>query len=186
MPLFSRAVLEAKPITVMYTDAKVEGQSIKLILDSDQLDHRVDQAANAKIITADRATKTSIGKIDNFPFEVNGIVTPIKVLVMEATQYQALVGTPANISRLTHMCTGHKLLIELEEKKEKPIWEAYQGKQKEELIWETDDLTWTDNEQKKPSSWEWKEEKGKGKERKEKNTQANNTYIPYQSIADPN
>ncbi|KAG9295508.1 hypothetical protein G9A89_013537 [Geosiphon pyriformis] len=58
-----------------------------------------------------------------------------------------------------------KLLIELEEEKEKPIWEAYQvlwadekhnkllpilswdnnnkekGKQKKELTWETDDLT---------------------------------------------
>ncbi|KAG9291680.1 hypothetical protein G9A89_022099 [Geosiphon pyriformis] len=51
MLLFSEATLEAKPITAMYTDAKVEGQSIKLILDSgsagsiitrqlmDQLDH---------------------------------------------------------------------------------------------------------------------------------------------------
>ncbi|KAG9295884.1 hypothetical protein G9A89_006623 [Geosiphon pyriformis] len=33
-----------------------------------------------------------IGEIDNFPIEVNGIVTSIKILVMEATQYQALVG----------------------------------------------------------------------------------------------
>ncbi|KAG9297542.1 hypothetical protein G9A89_001483 [Geosiphon pyriformis] len=32
--LFSGAALEAKPITMMYTNAKVEGQSIKLILDS--------------------------------------------------------------------------------------------------------------------------------------------------------
>ncbi|KAG9304679.1 hypothetical protein G9A89_021459 [Geosiphon pyriformis] len=34
IPLFSGATLEAKPITVMYTDAKVKGQFIKLILDS--------------------------------------------------------------------------------------------------------------------------------------------------------
>ncbi|KAG9296083.1 hypothetical protein G9A89_011935 [Geosiphon pyriformis] len=119
MPLFNKAVLEAKPITVMYTNAKVEGQFIKLILDSglagsiitqqlmDQLDCRVDRAASARIIIADRVTKTPIGKINNFPFEVNGIVTSIKVLVMEATQYQALIGTPVNISRPTHMCTGH-------------------------------------------------------------------------------
>ncbi|KAG9288494.1 hypothetical protein G9A89_015700 [Geosiphon pyriformis] len=72
-----------------------------------------------------------------------------------------------------------KLLIELEKKKEKPTWKAYQGKQKEELIWETDNLTWTDNEQEKPSSWEWKEEKNKGKKREEENTQVNNTYISY-------
>ncbi|KAG9303636.1 hypothetical protein G9A89_018533 [Geosiphon pyriformis] len=103
-PLFSEVTLEAKPITVMYTDAKVEGQSIKLILNSssadsiitrqlmDQLGHRVNQTASTRIITADGATKTPIGKINDFPFEVNGIVTPIKVLVIEVTQYQALVG----------------------------------------------------------------------------------------------
>ncbi|KAG9302800.1 hypothetical protein G9A89_009577 [Geosiphon pyriformis] len=34
MPLFSGAALESKLITVMYTDAKVNGQHIKLILDS--------------------------------------------------------------------------------------------------------------------------------------------------------
>ncbi|KAG9302367.1 hypothetical protein G9A89_011417 [Geosiphon pyriformis] len=103
MLLFSGAALEAKPITVMYTDAKVDGQSIKLIFDSgsagsiitqqlmDQLGHRVDLAASARIITANEVTKMPIGEIDEFPFEVNGIITSIKVLVMEATQYQALV-----------------------------------------------------------------------------------------------
>ncbi|KAG9301718.1 hypothetical protein G9A89_016789 [Geosiphon pyriformis] len=97
MLLFSGAALEAKPITAMYTDAKVEGQSIKLILDSssassiitrqlmDQLGRQVDRTASARIITANRAIKTPIGKIDDFPFEVNGIMTSIKVLVMEAT-----------------------------------------------------------------------------------------------------
>ncbi|KAG9299457.1 hypothetical protein G9A89_009410 [Geosiphon pyriformis] len=34
MPLFSGTALEAKPITTMYTDAKVNGQFIKLILNS--------------------------------------------------------------------------------------------------------------------------------------------------------
>ncbi|KAG9286374.1 hypothetical protein G9A89_014540 [Geosiphon pyriformis] len=87
----------------MYTDARVDGHPIKLILDSgsagsiiirqlmNQLGHRVDRAASARIITADGATKTPISKIDDFLFEVNGIMTPIKVLVIEATQYQALV-----------------------------------------------------------------------------------------------
>ncbi|KAG9306838.1 hypothetical protein G9A89_005739 [Geosiphon pyriformis] len=98
------------------------------------------QSASARVITADGATKTLIGKIDHFPFEVNGIVTPIKVLVIEATQYQALVGNDW-LSKLTYQgqhihvpaTCGHfktplreKLLIELEEAKEKPIWEAYQ------------------------------------------------------------
>ncbi|KAG9304399.1 hypothetical protein G9A89_019961 [Geosiphon pyriformis] len=165
IPLFSRAALEEKPITAMYMDARVDGHSIKLILDSesagsiitkqlmDQLGHRVDRAASTRIITANGVTKTPIGKIDNFPFEVNSIVTPIKVLVMEATQYQAFVGNDWlfkvnatldwNIQELQlmyqgqHICVpamcGHfktppreKLLIELEKEKEKPTWEAYQ------------------------------------------------------------
>ncbi|KAG9298297.1 hypothetical protein G9A89_002785 [Geosiphon pyriformis] len=104
MPLFNGAILKEKPITVMYTDAKVDGHSIKLILDSrsagsiitkqlmDQLGCRVDRTTSARIITTNRTTKTSIGEIDDFPFKVNGIIIPIKVLVIEATQYQTLVG----------------------------------------------------------------------------------------------
>ncbi|KAG9300728.1 hypothetical protein G9A89_023526 [Geosiphon pyriformis] len=34
IPLFSRAALEEKPITAMYTDARIDGHPIKLILDS--------------------------------------------------------------------------------------------------------------------------------------------------------
>ncbi|KAG9298632.1 hypothetical protein G9A89_012700 [Geosiphon pyriformis] len=75
-PLFSKATLEKKPIMVIYTDAKIN----------------VDRAASARIITTNRATKTPIGEIDNLPIEINGITIPIKVLVMEATQYQTLVG----------------------------------------------------------------------------------------------
>ncbi|KAG9289257.1 hypothetical protein G9A89_007502 [Geosiphon pyriformis] len=96
-PLFSGAALEEKPITMMYTNAKVDSHFIKLILDSgsagsiitrqlmDQLGYRVDHTASTKIIIADEATKTPIGEIDDFPIEVNGIIVPIKVLVMEAT-----------------------------------------------------------------------------------------------------
>ncbi|KAG9307034.1 hypothetical protein G9A89_003085 [Geosiphon pyriformis] len=102
--LFSGAALEEKPITAMYTDAKVDGHPIKLILDSssadsiitkqlmNQLGHQVDWTASTRIITADGTTKTPIGEIDDFSIEVNGIVTPIKILVIEAIQYQALVG----------------------------------------------------------------------------------------------
>ncbi|KAG9291791.1 hypothetical protein G9A89_012076 [Geosiphon pyriformis] len=57
----------------------------------DQLDRQVDRAASARIITADGTIKTPINKIDNFPFEVNGIIMSIKVLVIEAMQYQALI-----------------------------------------------------------------------------------------------
>ncbi|KAG9292792.1 hypothetical protein G9A89_006353 [Geosiphon pyriformis] len=98
------AINQGKPITALYTDARVGGIDIKLILDSgsassiitkqliDQLGRRVNHAATAWIITADGNTKTLIEEIDNFPFEINGIQISTKVLIMEATQYQALVG----------------------------------------------------------------------------------------------
>ncbi|KAG9285834.1 hypothetical protein G9A89_013259 [Geosiphon pyriformis] len=101
--LFSGAVLEEKPITIMYTDAKINGHTIKLILDSrsadsiitkqlmNQLGYQVDRIANAKIITVNGVTKTSIGKIDNLPIIINGITVPIKVLGKERkekTTYQ--------------------------------------------------------------------------------------------------
>ncbi|KAG9294490.1 hypothetical protein G9A89_009337 [Geosiphon pyriformis] len=104
IPLFSKAVLEEKPITTMYMDAKIDGHAIKLILDNgsagsiitrqlmNQLGCRVDQAVSARIITADRAIKTPISKIDNLSIKINSIMVLIKVFVMEATQYQALVG----------------------------------------------------------------------------------------------
>ncbi|KAG9292928.1 hypothetical protein G9A89_016290, partial [Geosiphon pyriformis] len=92
--LFSKVILDTKPITAMYTDTKIDGYTIKLILDSrsagsiitrqlmDQLDCQVDQTAT---------TKTPIDKIDNLPIEVNDIMISIKALVMETTQYQSLV-----------------------------------------------------------------------------------------------
>ncbi|KAG9303632.1 hypothetical protein G9A89_018529 [Geosiphon pyriformis] len=88
----------------MYTDTKVNGHSIKLILNNgsagsiiirqlmDQLGCQVDHAVSAKIIIANKATKTPIGKIDNLFIEINSIIVPIKVLVIEATQYQTLIG----------------------------------------------------------------------------------------------
>ncbi|KAG9299438.1 hypothetical protein G9A89_009390 [Geosiphon pyriformis] len=102
--LFSRTALDIKLITIMYTDVKIDGYAIKLILDSksagsiitrqfmDQLGHQIDCAASPRIITTDGATKTPIDEINDFSIEVNGIIVLIKVLVMKATQYQALVG----------------------------------------------------------------------------------------------
>ncbi|KAG9287933.1 hypothetical protein G9A89_017528 [Geosiphon pyriformis] len=73
--LFSGATLESKLITAMYTDAKVDGQHIKLILNSgsagNQLGCRIDHAASARIITTNGTTKTPIGKIDDFSFDYN-------------------------------------------------------------------------------------------------------------------
>ncbi|KAG9288985.1 hypothetical protein G9A89_015534 [Geosiphon pyriformis] len=96
--LFSGAAInQDKPIMALYTDARVRGIDIKLILDSksassiimkqlmDQLGRQVDRAATARIITVDGNTKTPIGEIDNFPFEINRIQISTKVLVIEAS-----------------------------------------------------------------------------------------------------
>ncbi|KAG9298271.1 hypothetical protein G9A89_002759 [Geosiphon pyriformis] len=95
--LFSGAALDTKLITAMYTDMKVDGHTIKLILDSrsagsiitqqliDQLGCQVDHAVSTRIITVNRATKTLISKINDFSIKINGIIMPIKVLVMETT-----------------------------------------------------------------------------------------------------
>ncbi|KAG9298374.1 hypothetical protein G9A89_005234 [Geosiphon pyriformis] len=102
--LFSKAVInQDKPIMALYTNARVGEINIKLILDSrlassiitkqliDQLGCQVNCAAIAWIITANGNTKTPIGKIDNFLFEINRIQISTKVFVMETTQYQALI-----------------------------------------------------------------------------------------------
>ncbi|KAG9290611.1 hypothetical protein G9A89_011574 [Geosiphon pyriformis] len=94
--LFSGATLDTKPITTIYTDTKVNGHTIKLILDSrsvgsiitkqfmDQLGCQVDHIASARIIIADGMTKIPIGEINNFPIEVNGI-TLIRSYELTAT-----------------------------------------------------------------------------------------------------
>ncbi|KAG9296539.1 hypothetical protein G9A89_015131 [Geosiphon pyriformis] len=60
-------MLEEKPITAMYTDVKV----------NNQLGHQVDHVISARIITANRVTKTPIGKINDLSIEINGIIVPI-------------------------------------------------------------------------------------------------------------
>ncbi|KAG9292276.1 hypothetical protein G9A89_009088 [Geosiphon pyriformis] len=75
-PLFSKVTLEKKPITIIYTNVKIDDHSIKLILDSCQVDCTV----SVKIITTNRVTKTPIGKIDDLLIKVNGIIIPIKEL----------------------------------------------------------------------------------------------------------
>ncbi|KAG9301123.1 hypothetical protein G9A89_012506 [Geosiphon pyriformis] len=103
--LLSNAVAnEQKAITAMYTEAEVEGKPIHLILDSgsagsiityqlmQQLKRNVDRPAQTVIVTANGIKKTPVGEIDNFPFTLDGITIPVKVLIMDALQYQALVG----------------------------------------------------------------------------------------------
>ncbi|KAG9293701.1 hypothetical protein G9A89_019038 [Geosiphon pyriformis] len=102
--LSNTATNKQKAITAMYTKAKVKGKTICLILDSgsagsiityqlmQQLKKNVDRPAQIVIVTADGMKKTPVGEIDNFPFTLDGITIPVKVLVMDAPQYQALIG----------------------------------------------------------------------------------------------
>ncbi|KAG9298006.1 hypothetical protein G9A89_018834 [Geosiphon pyriformis] len=183
--LFSRAALNTKPITMMYTDTKVDGQYIKLILDSgsagsiitkqliNQLDRQVDQTASAKIITADGATKTPIGEIDDFSFEVNSIIVPIKVLTMQELQLSQ--NTMYDYFKTTNTSEAYqvswanidynKLLLILawdNDNKEKE-------KQREEHTWKITIDTWIDNNQSEMLPiLDWKERnKGKGKKMEE-------------------
>ncbi|KAG9297794.1 hypothetical protein G9A89_000099 [Geosiphon pyriformis] len=80
--LLSNAVAnEQKAITAMYTEAEAKGKPICLILDIQTI-----------IVIADGIKKTPVGEINNFLFTIDGITIPVKVLVMDAPQYQALVG----------------------------------------------------------------------------------------------
>ncbi|KAG9307409.1 hypothetical protein G9A89_017238 [Geosiphon pyriformis] len=167
VPLFNRAILDTKPITTMYTDAKVNDQYIKLILDSGSAGSIITKQLMDQL--ADGATKTLIGKIDNFSFEVNSIIVPIKVLVIEATQYQALVsnGWLTKINAILDwtmqelqlsqngqhtcvpvMCDHFKTintpapLIEFEKEEKKPTWEAYQDDNNNEKGKQREEHTW--------------------------------------------
>ncbi|KAG9289659.1 hypothetical protein G9A89_014394 [Geosiphon pyriformis] len=124
IPLFSRAALDTKPIITMYTNVKADGHIIKLILD-------INCAASARIITANRVTKTPISKIDNFFFEVNDITILIKVLVMEATQYQALIVRMVDTYEYQPHVHNKLPLV--------PTWnDQGKRKQKKELTWNSD------------------------------------------------
>ncbi|KAG9303261.1 hypothetical protein G9A89_013587 [Geosiphon pyriformis] len=157
----------------LYTNTRVGEIDIKLILDN--------YAATAQIITANGNTKTPIEEIDNFLFKINGIQISTKVLIMEATQYQALVGNDwlskvnaildwntqelqltfnGQHARVPAMC-GHfknqhteESLIEFEDTSMPPTIKTYQ-------------VSWADNYRTKllpPPTWE---EKGKGRAKKE-------------------
>ncbi|KAG9294290.1 hypothetical protein G9A89_021649 [Geosiphon pyriformis] len=139
--LFNRAALKEKPITAMYMDVKINGHIIKLILDS---------GSAGSIIT--KQLMDQLGEIDNLPIKINDITVSIKVLVMEAIQYQALVrnnwlsktnaildwtmqklqlSQNGQHTRAPAVCdhfkpTNLQPLIEFEEETIKPIWEVYQ------------------------------------------------------------
>ncbi|KAG9286171.1 hypothetical protein G9A89_010185 [Geosiphon pyriformis] len=101
--LSNAAANEQKAVTAMYTEAEVEGKPICLILDSgsagsiiiyqliQQLKRNVDRPAQTVIVTTDGMKKTPVEEIDNFLFTLDRITIPVKVLVMDALQYQALI-----------------------------------------------------------------------------------------------
>ncbi|KAG9294952.1 hypothetical protein G9A89_017746 [Geosiphon pyriformis] len=85
--LLSNAVAnEQKAITAMYTEAEVEGKPIHLILDS---------GFARSIITYQLMQQlkrnTPVEEIDNFPFTLDGITIPVKVLVIDAPQVNNLL-----------------------------------------------------------------------------------------------
>ncbi|KAG9287172.1 hypothetical protein G9A89_003020 [Geosiphon pyriformis] len=85
--LSNAAANEQKAITAMYTEAKVKRKTIRLILNN---------RSTGSIITYQLMQQlkrnTPIGKIDNFPFTLDEITIPVKVLVMDTPQYQAFIG----------------------------------------------------------------------------------------------
>ncbi|KAG9306243.1 hypothetical protein G9A89_016147 [Geosiphon pyriformis] len=93
--LSNAAANEQKAITAMYTEAEVEGKTIRLILNSgstgsiityqlmQQLKRNVNRPAQTIIVTADSMKKIPVGEIDNFLFTLDVITISVKVLVID-------------------------------------------------------------------------------------------------------
>ncbi|KAG9290638.1 hypothetical protein G9A89_011601 [Geosiphon pyriformis] len=141
--LFSNGTAnEQKAITAMYTEAEL----------MQQLKKNVDRPAQTVIVTTDGIKKTPVGEIDNFLFTLDGITIPVKVLVIDAPQYQALIGNDwlqkanANLNWETqeltisyqgqhaqipvicgtfNKCSEKALAFEFEPKEEKPLIETF-------------------------------------------------------------
>ncbi|KAG9287871.1 hypothetical protein G9A89_017466 [Geosiphon pyriformis] len=155
--LSNAAINKQKAITAMYTEATVKKKPIHLILDSglagsiityqlmQQLKQNIDKPAQTIIVTADGMKKTPVGEIDNFPFTIDGIIILVKVFIMDAPQYQALVGndwllkTNANLNwetqELTISYQGQYTIVfaicekapvfEFEKEKKMPLTKTY-------------------------------------------------------------
>ncbi|KAG9303051.1 hypothetical protein G9A89_022140 [Geosiphon pyriformis] len=137
--LSNAAANEQKAITVMYTKATVEEKPIRLILDSGSarsiiIYQTVDRPAQTVIVTADDMKKTPVGEIDNFSFTIDGITIPVKVLVMDAPQYQALelkISYQEQYTIVPAICgifnkqSEKALVFEFEEEKKMPLTETY-------------------------------------------------------------
>ncbi|KAG9293542.1 hypothetical protein G9A89_005545 [Geosiphon pyriformis] len=144
--LNNAAVNKQKAITVMYTEATMEGKPIRLILDSgsagsiityqliQQLKQNVNRLAQTVIVTADSIKKTPVEKIDNFSFTINGITIPVKVLananlnwetqelkISYQGQYTIVPATCGIFNKQSEKAP----VFEFEEEKEMPLTETY-------------------------------------------------------------
>ncbi|KAG9287612.1 hypothetical protein G9A89_019673 [Geosiphon pyriformis] len=142
------AVNKQKAITAMYIEAKVEGKPICLILDSKSAHLSINATASMNY----GMKKTPVEEIDNFLFTIDRITIPVKVLVIDAPQYQALfrnnwlLKTNANldwetqelkisyqeqhtivsaICRTFNKRSEKAPVLEFEEEKEMPLTETY-------------------------------------------------------------
>ncbi|KAG9307075.1 hypothetical protein G9A89_016903 [Geosiphon pyriformis] len=107
--LSNAATNEQKAIMAIYTEAKVEGKTIHLILDI--------------IVTANGMKKTPVGEIDNFPFTLDGITIPVKVFLTISYQGQH-IWVPATCG-IFNKCSEKVPAFEFEPEEEKPLIETF-------------------------------------------------------------
>ncbi|KAG9296058.1 hypothetical protein G9A89_011910 [Geosiphon pyriformis] len=137
--LFSGAAInQNKPIMALYTNARVREINIKLILNSKLANSIIMKQLMNQLV--DGNTKTLIGVIDNFPFEINGIQISIKILIMKHARVLAMCG---------HFKTQRtkEPLIEFKDTSLPPTIKTYQ------VLWADDYQT----ELPPPPTWEEKE-----------------------------
>ncbi|KAG9284579.1 hypothetical protein G9A89_004621 [Geosiphon pyriformis] len=110
----------------MYTEAKVKEKPIRLILDSGSA------GIQTVIITADGIKKTPVEEIDNFSFTIDRITILVKVLVMDAPQYQANANLDWETQKLKISYQEQHIIVsatssvlEFEKEKEMPLTETY-------------------------------------------------------------
>ncbi|KAG9286853.1 hypothetical protein G9A89_012403 [Geosiphon pyriformis] len=115
--LSNAATNKQKAITAIYTEAEVKIKTIRLILNN---------RSTRNIITYQLMQQlkrnTPVGEIDNFPFTLDGITIPVKVLVMDALQLENPRITTL-LSRTT--CLKKAPVFEFEEEEEKPVVKTF-------------------------------------------------------------
>ncbi|KAG9307189.1 hypothetical protein G9A89_017017 [Geosiphon pyriformis] len=111
--LSNTVVNEQKAITAMYTETKVEEKPIQLILDIQTV-----------IVIADGMKKIPVGEIDNFPFTIDGITIPVKVLKLKILYQGQYTRVPATCD-IFNKKSEKASVFEFEEKRELPVTEIF-------------------------------------------------------------